>query len=167
MPECPDTPWDGDIDDRIPQEIKEPPARAAVFFLEFLKSKGIRTGKLVDLGCGNGRNAVLFEKDFEVHAIDKNDSILAPLATRNIQTYCHDVTDFLLFEDEFFDLAMDVNCYDEQNPERRENYRKEIRRVLKPDGYFLVSAKLPKEQIEKEFKDFEIVKSEDGNFIMK
>ena len=123
MPQSPDTPWDPE-DVELPKKFNEEPSQAAVFFLEFLKSKNIRTGKIADLGCGNGRNAVFFMKNnFEVHAIDKKDSALAPLAGHGIHTYCHDITDFLLFEDDFFDLAMDISCYDQQNEERKENYR--------------------------------------------
>ena len=52
MPENPDTPWVGDDDDRgMPSKV-EPPARAAVFFMELLKSNGIANGRIVDLGCG-------------------------------------------------------------------------------------------------------------------
>lgn len=173
MPESPDVPWgDGEDDHGVAPEITEAPARAAVFFMKFLRSRSIASGRMVDLGCGKGRNAVYFAKNhFEVHAIDKKDEMLAGLDFHGIRSYCQDVTDFLLFEDAFFDLAMDIGCYEGQDESRKENYRKEIRRVLRPGGYLLISAKLAKEQLEKEFSDFEIIKCEqDGgraNLIMR
>jgi len=174
MTECPDVPWGTDDDDvDIAPAFNEQPAKAAVFFLEFLKSKRIATGRIVDLGCGKGRNAIFFVKNhFEVHAIDHKDEMLKDLELHGVKAYCQDVTDFLLFEDRFFDLAMDVHCYDLQQPERRKNYRSELRRILSPQGYYLLSVRnMSKEEIEKEFSDFEILSFEkDGdslNFIMR
>ena len=167
MAECPDTPWDGEVQDRLPEKIQEQPAAAALYFLEFLKSKGIETGRLVDLGCGKGRNSVFFAKNhFEVHAIDKKEDIIAGLDLHGVKTYCQDVSEYLLFEDFYFDFGMDIDCYEDIADERRNLYKEQIRRVIKPDGFFLISLSksFPKEKLIKDFSDFnKIEEKEDEN----
>src|SRR4030095_8965902 len=112
MTESPDAPWAKDHDSRIKTQFKEPPSPAAVFFHEFLLSKSISSGKLVDVGCGNGRNAIFFAKHgYEVHAVDRSDDILKDMDLHGVMPYCHSVTEYLLFEDEFFDFAIDIFCY--------------------------------------------------------
>jgi len=163
--ESPDVPWAKRDDGRVRKRIDQKPSQAAVFFLEFLKSAGIKGGRLVDLGCGVGRNAVLFvENGFEVHAVDRSDDVLKDIDLHGVMPHCHSVTDYWLFEDGFFDLALDIFCFSEQvDPKGRAFYLGELRRVLKSGGYLLLSVPpglFPKEQIAADFEGFEVMASE-------
>lgn len=169
--ECPDTPWAGAQDHRIKKKQLPSPSHAVIFFLDFLRSKGIVRGKLVDIGCGNGRNAVyLAENGYEVHAVDRSDEVLQDLDLHGVMPHCHSVTDYWLFEDGFFDLAIDILCYSEQDdPLHRTTYLSELKRVLKPGGYLLLSvpADYTKEKIEKEFPGFRIISCEQSEDTMR
>ncbi|MEW6748598.1 MAG: class I SAM-dependent methyltransferase [Candidatus Micrarchaeota archaeon] len=164
--ESPDTPWARSIDGRVKKKAVPSPSRAAVFFLGFLRLRGISQGRLVDIGCGNGRNAVYFaENGFEVHAVDRSDEVLKDLDLHGVMPHCHSVADYWLFEDGFFDLAMDVLCYSEQDaPGYRERYVAELKRVLKPGSYVLLS--VPKgyteARVKKEFSGFAVMSSEES-----
>lgn len=165
--ESPDVPWAKRDESRIRKRPDELPSRAAVFFLEFLKSQGISSGKVIDLGCGAGRNAIFFvQSGFEVHAVDRSDDVLKDIDLHGVMPHCHSVTDYWLFEDGFFDLALDIFCFSEQaDSERRAFYLGELRRVLKCGGYLLLSvppAAFPEQQIEKDFEGFEIMAQEES-----
>jgi SAM-dependent methyltransferase len=162
--ESPDVPWARRDDGRVRKRIGQKPSRAAVFFLEFLKSAGIKGGRLIDLGCGVGRNAVLFvEMGFEVHAVDRSDDVLRDIDLHGVMPHCHSVTDSWLFEDDFFDFAIDIFCFSEHaNSEGKGFYASELARVLKAGGYVLLSVPegFAKEKIDADFAGFEIVASE-------
>lgn len=166
--ESPDSPWARDRDVRpLPKKFTEPPSTSAIFFMDFLRSRGIVTGRIVDLGCGSGRNAVYFVKSgFEVHALDQIDSLVADLDLHGVNPHCGSVTETWLFGDSYFDLAMDIMCYGlESSPEKRAHYRSELMRVLDQGGYFLLSipvGKYSQKQTQKEFMDFEIVSVHEG-----
>ena len=167
MTESPDVPWAKSQDHRIKKPFREPPSRAALFFFEFLKSKGISGGRMVDLGCGNGRNAIYFAKNgFEVHAVDKSDELLKDMDLHGVMPHCHSVTEYWLFEDAFFDFAIDIFCYSEQSEdEKKKFYRSELSRVLRPGSYYLLSVPMEegvKEKIEKEFGPLRILASEES-----
>jgi len=140
--ENPDTPWLREYEGRRPKPFDTPPSPAAVFFLEFLKSKGMRTAgaKLADIGCGSGRDSVFFARNgFEVHAIDRDSSATGGLDLHGVRVHCHSAMDAWLFEDAFFDFAIDVLCYgQEQDAGGRALYRRELKRTLRPGGYYLV-----------------------------
>jgi len=163
--QSPDIPWARSTDARIRKRIEAPPSPAVPFFIRFLGSKGIRDGRLIDLGCGNGRNAVFFaKKGFEVHAVDKSDEILADLDLHGVMPHCHSVTDSWLFEDAFFDLAIDIFCYSSQEENQKKIYRSELARVLKSGGYFLLSVPsgYKQKQLALEFPGFSIVASQES-----
>ena len=166
MTESPDAPWAKHVDARIKKRFTEPPSEAAFFLHAFLVGKGMKGGRLIDLGCGNGRNAVYFAKEgFEVHAVDRSDDVLKDLDMHGVMPHCHSVTDFWLFEDSFFDIAMDIFCYSSlSDPGKKELYRSELGRVLRQEGIFLLS--VPDtygiEGIKKEFGGFEVLLYEKG-----
>jgi ubiquinone/menaquinone biosynthesis C-methylase UbiE len=164
MAESPDVPWAKNHDHRIRKPFSDPPSPAAVFFLEFLKSVGISGGRMIDLGCGNGRNAIFFAKEgFEVHAVDRSEDVLKDMDLHGVMPHCHSVTEIWLFEDGFFDFAMDIFCYECQiDPERKKFYRSELSRVLKENGTCILSlhGSTSLEDLEREFSGFEILKTE-------
>lgn len=166
--ESPDVPWDREYEARSPKPFTHQPSPGAVFFLKFLKSKGVRTDgrRLADVGCGNGRDSVFFARNgFEVHAIDRDGSAIEDLDLHGVTAHCHSVTDCWLFEDSFFDFATDVLCYaHEQGAGCRKSYRDELNRALKSGGYYLlcVPASAGK-SIAAEFSGFSVAASEESD----
>jgi SAM-dependent methyltransferase len=169
--ESPDVPWGKRDVNRVRKRMEEKPSRAAVFFFEFLQSHGVSTGRLVDLGCGAGRNAVFFvEKGFEVHAVDRSDEVLKDIELHGVMPHCHSVTDYWLFEDEFFDLAVDIFCFSEQvEKDHKSLYARELVRVLRKGGHYMISvpAAYPREDIAGHFPGFEIIASEDSEDVQR
>jgi SAM-dependent methyltransferase len=134
-----------------------------LFFHDFLSSRGVKGGMLLDLGCGSGRNAVHFARaGFEVHAVDIKD--MRGLEAYGVRAHCHSVTGFWLFENASFEFASDVFCYHEEpDAGKRAFYRGELGRVLKGGGYFLLSVPAAsRERVEREFSGFEIVGFEES-----
>ncbi len=171
--ENPDTPWLREYESRNPKPFTMQPSPAAVFFLKFLKSKGARTSgaKLADIGCGSGRDSVFFARNgFEVHAIDRVSSVTEGLDLHGVRTHCHSATDSWLFEDAFFDFAIDVLCYgqekdEEKDAEGKRFYRRELKRTMKPGGYYLIcvpAASATAGRLGGEFSGFAAVASEES-----
>lgn len=165
--ESPDLPWAKRDEGRIIRRPPEKPSRAAVFFLEYLQSKGVLPGKLIDLGCGTGRNAVFFAQNgFEVHAVDRSDEIIKDINFHGVMPHCHSVTDYWLFEDAYFDFAIDIFCFSEQDePGRRGFYVNEMLRVLKHGAFVLLSVPLVSysaEKIQREFEGFKVMAAEES-----
>jgi SAM-dependent methyltransferase len=154
--ESPDTPWAKDIDIRITKPKLGSPHSAAIFFYELLKSEGVVSGRLIEIGGGHGRNAVFFaEKGFEVHCVDR-DSV-PDLDLHGITSHSHDIKDFWHFENNYFDFALDVSCYSKFSGGEKQNYRNELGRVLRSSGVFLLSVpEKEAEKIQKEFSGFKV-----------
>ncbi len=160
MTESPDVIWaKPDDDEGKPGEFKHRPSPAAIFFFEFLKSKGIKSGSLLDIGCGNGRDSVFFSKNgFEVHALDIHS--VEGLERYGVKAHCASAMEFWLFENHSFKLIMDVLCYcEEPDPDKRAFYRSELSRVLNTGGFFLISVPASYRKVAEEFVGFEIVAS--------
>ncbi|MBI5047234.1 class I SAM-dependent methyltransferase [Candidatus Micrarchaeota archaeon] len=164
--ESPDIPWAKRHDDRpAPKEFSEPPDQAAVFFHEFLKLKNLTSGKLADVGCGNGRNAIYFAKEgYEVHAIDHNSSLVKDLDMYGVNAYSFSLFDYWFFEDGFFDFIIDSGCHSNEIVlTKKEIYVSEVKRVLKKGGFYLLASTSYPIEIEKGFENdfiesgFEIV----------
>ena len=144
--ETPDTPWARNPDIRIHKPKIDNPDSSAVFFSEFLKSKSIRSGKLIEVGGGNGGNAVFFaEKGFEVHSADK--VFLNDLDLYGVISHSHNVGDFWHFEDGYFNIAFDSSCYHTLSDNEKQNYHNELNRILDFGGFFFLS--VPEQEAKK------------------
>lgn len=131
----------------IPSSYKGEPSHAVSWFYEFLKKSNQRSGKILDLGCGKGRNSLyLAQQGFTIDCIDFLEENIASIQEMaqmeklDIQGHCQSVTDPLPYPSGTFDAAIDNFCYKHQiDPNLRLAYRKELYRVLKNQGFFLLT----------------------------
>jgi ubiquinone/menaquinone biosynthesis C-methylase UbiE len=131
----------------IPSSTRATPSKALLLFAEILRFEEI--GKVLDIGCGNGRNAVyLAQKGREVHALDFSHVALRETqraALRagvedKIHLYKCSLFQGLPFKDESFDLLVDsyVFCHFTDDAFKHA-YRQELRRVARPGGKIFCS----------------------------
>ena len=110
---------------------------------EFLRDK---KGRILDLGCGSGRNFSAFPKNIEVYGIDFSEKMLkyAEQEAEKLQISCllfKAEASELPFEDNFFDATIFVatlHCID--SAEKREKALKELFRVLKTEARVFITA---------------------------
>ncbi len=109
---------------------------------EFLKGK---KGRILDLGCGSGRNFPAMPKDAEIYGVDFSEGMLKYAEKRAIELglkaflFKADASS-LQFLDNFFDAAIctaTLHCLDSQ--EKREKVLMEMFRVLKPKAQVFIS----------------------------
>lgn len=140
----------------IPSMASSEPSSGVASFVEFLKEKGIRSGKVLDIGCGQGRNSVyLSENGFDVWGIDYIKEALEltkGLADRKSVTLNlveGEIDKPWPFEDNFFDIEVDsFSSIDIESKEGRETYRDELLRTLKPGGHALVTVVSADDELE-------------------
>lgn len=109
--------------------------------LEFLKNK---KGRLLDLGCGSGRNFVN-QEGLEIYGVDFSDNMLslAKQKAEQLKIKVHlkkSSADKLEYDNEFFDYAIFISalhCIPEEK--LRKKSLQELFRVLKPDAEAMIS----------------------------
>jgi SAM-dependent methyltransferase len=129
-------------------EVKGSSPYAAAFLKRL--SRCVRHGRLLDVGCGEGRHAVAAAKlGFRVTGIDYE-----PLAVRRARRFAPaegarrivfrraDVLRLPLAEASF-DVVLDYGCLHHQRKSDWPAYRAGILRVLKPEGYYVLSVFSP------------------------
>jgi len=103
--------------------------------------------KILDMGCGDGRNIVFLKRcGFKVYGaeisreiVDKMKSNLHKQGIDRIKITVS-TNDDISFSDEYFDYLLSWNaCYYMQNRRNFNAYVKEFARILKPDGYLVLS----------------------------
>jgi SAM-dependent methyltransferase len=124
--------------------------RGLPFFIEFpdenlvsyFHNGCLKKGKVLELGCGNGRNSVFFAMHgCTVDAVDISDVAIAwgkELALKNngtINFICKSVHELELVEDKY-DIIYDAGCLHHITPHRRIGYINFIKKALKPGGHF-------------------------------
>lgn len=133
--------WNGFYEDRTkpcPFFVESPDENLARWVDEQL----IRPGKAVDLGCGNGRNAIfLARRGFAVEGVDYSQKAIDWAAERvrdagvTMRLRCRSV--FALgYESGGYDLAYDSGCFHHLPPHRRATYVELVTDLLKPGGWF-------------------------------
>ncbi|TYS18636.1 class I SAM-dependent methyltransferase [Rossellomorea vietnamensis] len=113
--------------------------------VSYVKERVIKTGKVLELGCGPGRNAIfLAENGFLVDAVDSSQEALQ-WANERARSKGIDVNFIrenifcLEYEAGTYDFVYDSGCFHHFPPHRRTSYLELIDRVLKPGGYFALT----------------------------
>jgi len=133
--------WDGFYEDR---------ARACPFFVDlpdeslarWVEQGPLRPGKALDLGCGNGRNAVFLARSgFVVDGVDYSQRAIdwaterAAAAGVAVQWHCRSANDFECVPGSY-DLVYESGLFHHLAPHRRRNYVERVVAALKPGGWF-------------------------------
>lgn len=108
------------------------PTAYAEFFVQFLQDMKFQ-GKIVDLGCGNGRDLNVFHKNgFETLGIDYDEKIIADAKTKypTLAFQCANI-EHLPFSDESIDAYFCINLIHYVDQKKA---LAEIMRTLKPGG---------------------------------
>lgn len=138
------------------------PSSGVVAFAVYLKSVGAAFPlRVVDIGCGKGRNAIYLAKQgYEVYGMDyvkKAIDYTRRLAkeqnvTDRIHLYFAEVDRKWPFKKDFFDVAIDCfSSIDIETRRGREVYKEEMLRTLKSGGYALAMVVSVNDEIEREF----------------
>jgi SAM-dependent methyltransferase len=113
--------------------------------VDYFESEKIMAGKVLELGCGPGRNAIFFaEKGCVVDAVDQSEEGLEwakeRAAEKNIDVNFIKTNIFELEIDEgTYDMVYDSGCFHHIAPHRRMNYLDLVTRALKPGGSFALT----------------------------
>ncbi|MDD4353059.1 MAG: class I SAM-dependent methyltransferase [Candidatus Nanoarchaeia archaeon] len=111
--------------------------------LDWIKSY-LSLGRILDIGCGAGRNSILFSKNgFDVYGFDFSKKAIDLAEILKIEEKCdakfsvQSVLE-LKFENNFFDAIFDFGCFHHLRKNQWNKYLKNILKVLKPKGYYLI-----------------------------
>lgn len=140
--------WDNFFSDRernVPIFSNVPDENLVSYFENNL----IKPGKVLELGCGPGRNAIyLAEKGCTVDAVDLSQVSLDWAKERvteknvNVNLINQNIFD-LEVEEGIYDIVYDSGCFHHIAPHRRMNYIELLNKALKPNGYFGITCFVP------------------------
>lgn len=110
--------------------------------VEWYDTGRLTPGRVLELGCGNGRNAVfLARRGCAVDAVDFSAEALGwareQAAAAGVEVAFHERSIFDLDpEPGSYDLVYDGGCFHHVAPHRRPQYVELVRRALRPGGHF-------------------------------
>lgn len=127
------------------------PQNDVLRFFKFLKKENIQTDnlKVLDLGCGTGRNSNYFAvKGNEVIGIDISKTAIKIAQSRANEMKIEDKVSYMVgdigsnypFENDYFDLILDITSSNSLIEKERKIYLEESYRTLKNGGYMFVRA---------------------------
>jgi len=137
--------WDNFYSDReknIPFFVNHPDENLVEYFENKLFLSG---GKVLELGCGPGRNAIFFaENGCTVDAVDLSEEALQwgreRASEKNLLVNFINKNIFDLQIDQgTYDIVYDSGCFHHIAPHRRMSYINLIKRALKPNGFFAIT----------------------------
>lgn len=115
-------------------------------FDQLLKGRYLPCKRILDVGCGGGRNSYFFLKNgYEVHGVDQQTEAIEYI--RNLaqslapgypldRFICSQIVD-MPYEDSYFDLVLcNAVLHFSRDHEHFDQMLKQIWRVLEPGGYF-------------------------------
>ncbi|MCA9390185.1 class I SAM-dependent methyltransferase [candidate division WWE3 bacterium] len=139
------------------------PAAVGTIFLDFLAQNGeLQTGKtLVDLGCGNGRNAFPLAKlGFNVMGVDGIPQAINDANEKNQSETLSEKLSFVLqdlaestwnIESDQFDYAIDINTFSSLDRRTQRNYRNELKRILHTGSLYFLYTYTVKDEYYRQF----------------
>lgn len=113
--------------------------------VEYFERNLLKPGKVLELGCGPGRNALYFaEKGCRVDAVDSSQESIKWAKERALEKNAD--VNFIL-ENIFtlsivegtYDIVYDSGCFHHIAPHRRMSYLNLVMKALKPGGYFALT----------------------------
>ena len=114
--------------------------------VEYFRNNLFQTGKKVlDLGCGPGRNAIFFaENGCSVDAVDQSEEALNWGKERIKKTnlpvnFIKENLFELDIEESSYDIVYDSGCFHHIAPHRRMSYLNLVKRALKPNGFYALT----------------------------
>lgn len=121
------------------------PSVYALNFLDRLKNL-VAGGKLLDVGCGEGRHSIAAAGlgfkvtgiDFEPLALKRARKNAKTCGTAGVSFRKADVLS-LPFRDNSFDVVLDYGCLHHQKKSDWGAYRKNLLRMLSPQGFYILS----------------------------
>jgi len=138
MPESPDVPWARDHDPRgAPPKIPKAPDHA-ISFEHFLVQNHITSGRLLVIGHDHQScaSAAHFSRlGFETYLVGEQSPAIHDLDLHGVRTFAQNLRDHLLFEDDFFDLALDLSGIHEKI---------QLARVLRTGAYCSFKGRIEK-----------------------
>lgn len=130
--------------------LGDEPQSDVLRYLKFLKKEqgvGLKNLKILDLGCGTGRNAnYLAELGNEVAGIEISITAIRLAETRarqmgvKVKYLKQSMGETYPFANNYFDLVIDITSSNSLNEVERQKYLVEVDRVLKTGGNFFVRA---------------------------
>ena len=136
--------WEDFYSDRekeIPFFVNKPDEN----LVEYFEKKLFKRGKVLEFGCGPGRNAIYFaEKGCLVDAVDLSQKSIQWATERaneknvNVNFICDNIFN-LQIEEGIYDYVYDTGCFHHIAPHRRMNYIDLVNKALKPGGYFSIN----------------------------
>ncbi|MFM2357391.1 MAG: hypothetical protein RJA61_128 [Candidatus Parcubacteria bacterium] len=142
--------WEREYRDSKLVTKDDKPGADFVRFLKFLKKERgvvLENLHLIDIGCGTGKNSNYFAGlENKVTGIDISHTAITLAQERakreglDVEYKEQDIGSNYPYEENFFDIAIDITSSNSLDEAGREMYLKETKRVLKPEGYFFVKA---------------------------
>ncbi|WP_265340988.1 class I SAM-dependent methyltransferase [Bacillus mycoides] len=113
--------------------------------VKYFEGKLLNPGKVLELGCGPGRNAIYFaKKGCLVDAVDLSQESIQWATERakeqnvNVNFICDNIFD-LQIEEGAYDIVYDSGCLHHIAPHRRISYINLVKKALKPNGHFAIT----------------------------
>lgn len=115
-----------------------------------LNKTGLKKGSVLEMGSGAGDVCIkLHDLGFTCTGVEISDTAVnwsvEKAGERAIEFYCDSVCNQTLLMNQHFDLVLDANCLHCLFDEDRELFYRNAQRLLKKEGYFIVSSVILKE----------------------
>ncbi|WP_456276385.1 class I SAM-dependent methyltransferase [Bacillus sp. AK128] len=113
--------------------------------VSYFEKNLFKKGRVLELGCGPGRNAIYFaEKGCVVDAVDLSQESLLwakeRANERNVRiNFIHANIFELDIEEGAYDIVYDSGCFHHLAPHRRMSYVNLVKKALKPNGFFAIT----------------------------